>query len=90
MCVVSGKRNLIAPVPDHCLSFSLATQSYGTNTYHCFYNINFIRSMSLLNLKYCTFAGLLNVGFVNGYWYFTEQNGMEQHETYGKSRIENL
>ena len=44
--VVSGKRKLIASVPDHCLSFYLATRSYGTNTYHRFYNINFITSMS--------------------------------------------
>ena len=35
VCVVSGKRKLIAPVPDHCLDY-LATRSYGTNTYHRF------------------------------------------------------
>ena len=87
--VVIGKRKLIAPVPDHCLSFYLATRSYGINTYHRFYNINFFQSMNFQNPKYCTFAGLLNVGSVNGYWYFTERNGMERNGTYGISRIEN-
>ena len=46
VCVVSGKWKLIPPVPDQCLSFYLATRSYGTNMYHRFYNINFIQSMS--------------------------------------------
>ena len=38
--VVSGIWNLNAPIPDNCLSFYLATRSYGTNTYRCFYNIH--------------------------------------------------
>ena len=31
VCVKGGILNLIAPVPGHCLSFYLATRSYGTN-----------------------------------------------------------